>query len=64
MKEIFKGAALSATLRAGPFQNFYQGLLDRGMKPELARVTLARKIAAVTLTPEVVDVQAESNNPP
>jgi transposase len=50
MKEIFKGAALSATLRAGPFQNFYQGLLDRGMKPELARVTLARKIAAVTLT--------------
>jgi transposase len=50
MKDIFKSTALSATLRAGPFQDFYQGLLARGMKPELARVTLARKIAAVTLT--------------
>ena len=50
MKEIFKGAALSAALRAGPFQDFYEGLLARGMKPELARVTLARKIAAITLT--------------
>ena len=50
MKEIFKGAALNADLRAGPFQDFYQGLLARGMKPELARVTLARKIAAITLT--------------
>ena len=50
MKEIFKSAALNAALRAGPFQDFYEGLLARGMKPELARVTLARKIAAITLT--------------
>ena len=50
MKEIFKSAALNATLRAGPFQDFYQGLLARRMKPELARVTLARKIAAIMLT--------------
>ena len=50
LKEIFKSAALSATLRAGPFQDFYEGLLAKGMKPELARVTLARKIAAITLT--------------
>lgn len=50
MKEIFKSAALSATCYAGPFQDFYTGLLAKGMKPELARVTLARKIAAVTLT--------------
>jgi hypothetical protein len=50
MKEIFKSAALSATLRAGPFQDYYSGLLAKGMKPELARVTLARKIAAITLT--------------
>jgi hypothetical protein len=50
MKEIFKSAALSATLRAGPFQDCYSGLLARGMKPELARLTLARKIAAITLT--------------
>ena len=50
MKEIFKSAALTATLRPGPFQDFYAGLLAKGMKPELARVTLARKIAAITLT--------------
>ena len=50
MKEIFKSAALISTLRAGPFHDFYEGLLAKGMKPELARVTLARKIAAITLT--------------
>jgi transposase len=50
IKEIFKSTALSATLRPGPFQDFYAGLLAKGMKPELARVTLARKIAAITLT--------------
>jgi transposase len=50
MKEIFKSAALSATCRAGPFQDFYADLLAKGMKPELARVTLARKIAAIALT--------------
>jgi hypothetical protein len=50
MKQIFKSAAESATRRAGPFQDFYEGLLGKGMKPELARVTLARKIAATTLT--------------
>jgi transposase len=50
MKEIFKSAALSASRRAGPFQDFYEGQLAKGMKPELARITLARKIAAITLT--------------
>jgi hypothetical protein len=38
MKEIFKSAALSATLRAGPFQDFYEGLLAKGIKPELALI--------------------------
>jgi len=50
MKDIFKSTASSATLRAGPFQDFYTGLVAKGMKPELARLTLARKIAALTLT--------------
>lgn len=50
MKEIFKSAALGATLHAGPFQDFYAKLLAKGIKPELARITLARKIAAITLT--------------
>jgi hypothetical protein len=32
------------------FARFYQGLLTKGMKPAMARLTLARKIAAITLT--------------
>ncbi len=50
MKRIFKSTALSASRCAGPLQDFYAGLLSRGMKPEMARLTLARKIAAITLT--------------
>jgi hypothetical protein len=30
--------------------DFYEALLAKGMKPEMARLTLARKIAAITLT--------------
>jgi transposase len=50
MKEIFKSTAMSASHCAGPLQDFYQRLLAKGMKPEMARLTLARKIAAITLT--------------
>jgi transposase len=50
LKDIFKSAALSATCSAGPFRDLYEGLLAKGMKPELARITIARKIASVTLT--------------
>src|SRR6266481_4273533 len=49
MKEIFKGAAIRASCGMGPFREFYVSLLDKGMKPEMARLTLARKIAAITL---------------
>ena len=49
VKEVLKGAALAATVRPGSLQEFYQGMLMRGMRPELARVTLARKLAALTL---------------
>jgi hypothetical protein len=31
------------------FQEFYAALLAKGMKPPMARLTLARKIAAITL---------------
>jgi transposase len=50
MKEIFKSTATSASCGAGPFRDFYDALLAKGMKPEMARLTLARKIAAITLT--------------
>jgi transposase len=49
LKYIFKGAAIRAAAVAGPFQQFYDALVARGMKPPMARLTLARKIAAITL---------------
>jgi len=49
LKDVFKGAATAATARPGPLQTFYQGMVARGMREELARVTLTRKLAALTL---------------
>jgi transposase len=49
LKNIFKGAATRASSCAGPFQDFYQRLLAKGMEPAMARLTLARKIATITL---------------
>jgi transposase len=49
LKNIFKGAATRAAATTGPFQDFYQACLARGVKPAMARITLARKIAAITL---------------
>jgi hypothetical protein len=37
-------------VQPGPFQDFYQRSLAKGIKPTMARLTLARKIAAITLT--------------
>jgi len=50
LKNLFKGAALSASTRPGPLYDFYGALLEKGMRPTMARLTLARKIAAITLT--------------
>ena len=44
-----KAAATTASARDGVFVDFYAGLSSKGMKPEMARLTLARKIAAITL---------------
>jgi len=49
LKNIFKGAATLAATTTGPFQSFYEACVARGMKPHMARLTLARKIAAITL---------------
>jgi transposase len=49
LKNIFKGAAIRAAAVPGPFQQFYIALVATGMKPTMARLTLARKIAAITL---------------
>src|ERR1019366_6957263 len=50
LKNIFKGTATRAAATAGPFQDFYEACVARGIKPAMARLTLARKIAAITLS--------------
>jgi len=49
LKNLFKSAATIASVKPGPFQEFYAALLAKGMRPEMARLTLARKIAAIVL---------------
>jgi len=49
LKNLFKSAATVAAAKAGPFQEFYNALVAKGIRPEMARLTLARKIAAITL---------------
>ena len=49
VKNVFKSAATAAPARPGALQTFSRTLLQRGMQPDLARVTLTRKLAALTL---------------
>ena len=49
LKNLFKGAALVASIKPGPFAEFYAALVGNGMRPEMARLTLARKIATIVL---------------
>lgn len=51
LKYIFKGAATTviAHARPNPFRETYDRLCAEGTKPNLAKVTVARKIAATTL---------------
>jgi len=50
LKGLFKAAATRASVKPGPFREFYQRSLAKGIKPTMVRLTLARKIAAITLT--------------
>src|SRR6266481_779985 len=50
LKNLFKSAAISASTRPGPLQDFYVARVEKGMRPTMARLTLARKIATITLT--------------
>jgi transposase len=52
LKKIFKGAATSIIRQASeqePLYEYYLRLLDGGTKPNLAKLSLARRIAAITL---------------
>jgi len=47
LKEVFKGAAQSAA--SGPWKSRFEAMVANGAKESSARLTLARKIAAITL---------------
>jgi transposase len=49
LKNLFKGAAVVAATKPGPFEPFYAALLAKGIRPEMARLILARKIATIVL---------------
>jgi transposase len=48
LKAVFKSAVLEA-LKDETFHRYYERLRERGLRAELARVQVARKLAAVTL---------------
>jgi len=47
LKEVFKGAAISATM--GPWETQFKAMVDEGTDPALARLTLARKVSSISL---------------
>jgi len=49
LKAVFKGAATAAASASGPLGEYYKASVSRGVDKDLAKVTLARKIAAVAL---------------
>jgi len=49
LKRVFKTAATSAC-HSGPFARAYEARMQRGMDPALAKLTIARQIAATTLS--------------
>ena len=48
MKSVFKGAAVKA-IESEPFKQYYTRLIDNKMRPEMALLTVARKISAIVL---------------
>ena len=50
LKNLFKSAAMHVSPSTDPLGDFYRSLLAKGMKPTMARLTLARKMASIVLT--------------
>jgi transposase len=48
LKQVFKSAALDA-IRREPMKDYYAAMIEKKMRPEMARLTVARKIAAAVL---------------
>jgi transposase len=69
LKNVFKGAATTVVtqLAEHPLGVAYKAMLDGGTKPNLAKVSLARKIASITLSmwknKEVYDTAKRTTKP-
>jgi transposase len=52
LKHVFKGAATTVItqLASEPLHQDYQRLIAAGTKPNLAKLTIARKLAAIALS--------------
>ena len=50
LKQLFKSMATEASTRSGPWHDWFQARVKEGVSPALLRLTLARKLAAITLT--------------
>ena len=49
LKYVLKSVAARCCSGSGPLREFAQTLLDQGMRPEMVRLTVARKLAAIVL---------------
>jgi transposase len=49
LKNVFKGAANAAAAKAGPLKEVYDRCVAGGVREEMAKLTLARKLASVVL---------------
>jgi hypothetical protein len=49
MKRVFKSAAVEA-MKDEAVKRIYTRMTDKGIRPEMARLTIARKLAVVTLS--------------
>jgi transposase len=49
LKSVFKGAATVASASDGPLKEFYDRCVARGVDEEMAKLTLARKLASIVL---------------
>ena len=48
LKDVFIGAATGGS-QTEPYRTYLEGLIKKGMRAEMARLTLARKLAAIVL---------------
>jgi transposase len=49
LKNVFKGAANAAATKAGPLKDLFDRCVAGGVRPTMAKLTLARKLAAIVL---------------